>query len=129
MARKEVSIKAIVLGVLLAALASGAPPDAAAQMKDHGGMSPKEHGGMGMTMQAAGTHKGTGIVNSIDLEKGTVNLSHEPIETLKWPKMTMDLEVVDKALLRDVEPGTKVDFELGKKKAGGYAITSIRRTK
>ncbi len=114
-------MKAIVLGALLAALASGAPPDAAAQMKDHGGM--------GMPMQAAGTHKGTGIVNSVDLEKGTVNLSHEPIETLKWPKMTMDLEVVDKALLRDVEPGTKVDFELGKKKAGGYAITSIRRTK
>lgn len=122
-------MKAIVFAVILAALYTGAAPEAAAQMKDHGGMSPKDHGGTGMPMQAAGTHKGTGVVNSVDLEKGTVNLSHEPIETLKWPRMTMDLEVVDKALLRDLEPGTKVDFELGKKKAGGYAITSIRQAK
>lgn len=123
-------MKAIVLVFILAALHAGMLPEAAAQMKDHSGVSPKERGAMDMTMmQTADTHNGTGIVNSVDLEKATVNLSHEPIETLKWPRMTMDLEVVDKALLRDLEPGTKVDFELGKKKAGGYAITSIRRAR
>lgn len=115
--------KRIVLGaalILAPGLGAGLP-EGIAQMKDHAGMP--------MQMQAAGIHKGTGIVNGVDVEKGTVNLSHEPIESLKWPKMTMDLEVADKVLLQDLKPGMKVDFELGKKRAGGYAITSIREAR
>lgn len=106
----------IALTALLAAMAA---LPAAAQMKGHGDMS--------MPMQATGTHKTTGVVNAVDAGAGTVNVTHEPIPSLKWPRMTMDLEVADKTLLKEVKPGMKVEFELGKKKAGGYAITAIRK--
>ena len=38
--------------------------------------------------------EGQGKINSIDSEKYSVNITHEPIEALKWPGMTMDFPVV-----------------------------------
>lgn len=122
-------MKAIVFAALLAALYTGAAPEAVAQMKDRGGMSPKDHGGTGMPMQGAQAHKANGLVNTVDAERGMVNVTHGPIPSLKWPQMTMDFEVADKTMLEGLKPGMKVEFELGKKKAGGYAITSIRQAR
>lgn len=77
-------------------------------------------------MQAGQTHKGVGVVHKVDAATGMVTLTHEPIPSLKWPQMTMDLQVADKALLKDVSPDMQVEFELGRKRGGGYAITVIR---
>jgi len=73
---------------------------------------------------AAATHTGRGKVNSVNLETGTVNLSHDPIKSLKWPKMTMDFKARDPALLKDLKPGEQVSFELSKIE-GSYRITKI----
>jgi Cu/Ag efflux protein CusF len=75
----------------------------------------------------AKTFPGHGTVNSVDAAGGKVNLSHDPIKTLKWPKMTMDFTVHDAAMLKDIKPGTEVDFEL-MKIAGTYQITKITPT-
>ena len=57
---------------------------------------------------------GHGTVNSVDAAAGKINLSHDPIKTLKWPKMTMDFTVHDPAALKNIKPGIEVDFELTK---------------
>jgi len=72
----------------------------------------------------AKTFSGHGKVNSVDPASGIVNLSHEAIKTLKWPKMTMDFTVRDPSMLKNITPGMEVDFEL-MKMSGTYQITKI----
>jgi len=73
---------------------------------------------------AAATHVGRGKVVSVDNQAGTVKLTHDPIKSLKWPKMTMDFKAHDPAMLKDLKPGTQVDFELAKMD-GGYHVMKI----
>jgi Cu(I)/Ag(I) efflux system membrane fusion protein len=70
-------------------------------------------------------HQGEGVVNSVDLSAGKVNLSHGPIASLDWPAMTMDLDVVETASLRALKPGQKVLFKLVEKRKGKYVISEI----
>ncbi len=72
----------------------------------------------------AKTFPGHGTVNSVDPAAGKVNLSHDPIQALKWPKMTMDFAIHDPATLKGIKPGMEVDFEL-MRIAGTYQITKI----
>ena len=73
-------------------------------------------------------HQGRGIVNKLNLDAGKVNISHEAIDSLKWPKMTMDFNVSEKSSLVEVKPGMKVEFELVKF-ADGFRITKISQAK
>jgi Cu(I)/Ag(I) efflux system membrane fusion protein len=57
-------------------------------------------------------HKGKGTVTGIDAVKGRVELDHEPIPSLKWPRMTMEFVVGDKAALAGLKRGDVVEFEL-----------------
>ncbi len=74
-------------------------------------------------------HKAQGVVNSIDMQAGEVNLSHEAIPSLHWPKMTMSFKVSDKQELAKVKPGQHVDFQLSEKTSGQYVITKITPAK
>jgi Cu(I)/Ag(I) efflux system protein CusF len=73
---------------------------------------------------AAQVHQGQGIVNKIDFDAEKINISHEAIKSLKWPKMTMDFKVQDKSALAGLKSGMKVSFELAKF-SDGYRITKI----
>lgn len=70
------------------------------------------------------THVAHGVVRSVDAGAGTAKITHDPIKSLKWPKMTMDFRAADPALLNSLEPGMEVDFEIIKAD-GGYRITKI----
>lgn len=70
-------------------------------------------------------HKGQGTVKGVDAKTGKVNLAHGPIATLKWPEMTMDFQVVDKALLKGVTPGQNVEFDIEQQGPGKFVITRI----
>jgi uncharacterized cupredoxin-like copper-binding protein/Cu/Ag efflux protein CusF len=72
------------------------------------------------------THAGTGKINAVDMPNAKVNITHDPIKSLKWPKMTMDFKAHDAALLKDLKPGDRVNFELMKMQ-GGYYIMKISR--
>jgi Cu(I)/Ag(I) efflux system periplasmic protein CusF len=56
------------------------------------------------------THKGAGTVQKIDPAGGSVTIAHGPIESMKWPAMTMTFKVKDKAMLDKVKQGEKIDF-------------------
>ena len=77
---------------------------------------------------ASQVHQGRGMVNKLNLDAGKVNISHEAIKSLQWPKMTMDFNVQDKSGLAEIKPGMKVDFELVKF-ADGFRITRIVQAK
>ena len=108
--------------VILAAAVALIVPAALAQMK---GMEMKD---MPMKMgdaKAGETHKGKGTVKSVDAAKGTVMLAHDPIQSMKWPAMTMTFKAKDKAMLGKLAKDKKVDFEF-KQEGKDYIITDIK---
>ena len=110
------------------ALGIAIPTVAFAQATGTSGMDMKS---MGMTDKTAKqpttatSHKGAGVVKSVNPTDGVVTLAHEPIKSLNWPAMTMGFKVKDKVLLDKVKPGDKVEFTLVQ--AGkDYVITSMK---
>ena len=55
---------------------------------------------------------GVGVVNIIDVDQKKINITHEPMPSLNWPKMTMELPVTKRVDLGGVKVGDKVDFTL-----------------
>jgi Cu(I)/Ag(I) efflux system membrane fusion protein len=72
-------------------------------------------------------HRGEGRITGIDAAKGRVEIEHEPIASLKWPQMTMEFAVADKAALGKLKKGDGVEFELrgAPDKAGDWVIAKI----
>jgi len=71
------------------------------------------------------TGRGTGLIQQIDKEKGTVTIKHGPLQGLNMMGMTMTFLVKDKAMLSGLQPLQKVEFDLtydGK----NYWITRIQ---
>lgn len=71
------------------------------------------------------THKGTGVVKSVDGQNGTITINHEPIPSMNWSAMTMTLNARDKKLLHGVKAGQKVDFEFVQE-GSKYVLTSVK---
>ena len=70
---------------------------------------------------------GTGVLNKIMLEDKKINITHEAIPDLKWPAMTMDLNVTDDVDLNAFSKNENVKFhiKLGKDKV--YRVTKIMK--
>ena len=71
------------------------------------------------------THKGSGTVSKVDFDKGTVTIAHGPVESMKWPAMTMTFKVKDKKMLDKVKEGDKVDFSFVQS-AKDYIVSEIK---
>ena len=78
---------------------------------------------------AGGAHKGTGKVLSVDAPSGRVELEHDPIASLQWPRMSMGFQAENKAQLSSIKPGDRVEFELLAKpdKEGNFLIRKIEK--
>lgn len=66
-----------------------------------------------------------GIVDEIDETKGVITISHEAIESLNWPAMTMNFTVKDSKLIRSFSKGKKIHFAFAQQK-GKYVITDLK---
>jgi Cu(I)/Ag(I) efflux system membrane fusion protein len=59
-----------------------------------------------------GLHRGRGRIASVETSKGTVQIEHDPIPSLKWAAMTMAFAVADRKQLAALKPGDTVEFNL-----------------
>lgn len=109
------------LALLISALISGFASLPATAANVSAGHSIK------MAAKDTQSHKAKGTVNKINPD-GTVNISHGPVDSLGWPGMTMDFQVKNKALLKNLKAGQKIDFEIGMG-ASGYVIIAISAAK
>jgi Cu(I)/Ag(I) efflux system protein CusF len=91
------------------AFAFATPPAALAADESQGHHAEHDQPG-----QAGAVHKLHGVVNSVNAEAGRVNITHDPVASLKWPKMKMNFKAHDPALLANIKPGMSVDFEIQK---------------
>ena len=88
--------------------------------------------------QAKGSHSGmtapegtneasaAAVINSIDTEGGKINVTHEPVPALGWPKMTMDLPVTRRVDLSAVKPGATVTIRLKKGRDKQFRVVEIQ---
>lgn len=70
-------------------------------------------------------HKAAGTVTKVDAVSSKVTIAHGPVESLKWPAMTMNFVVKDKALLGKLSSGKKVEFEFVQQ-GRDYVIVSAK---
>lgn len=68
----------------------------------------------------------SGTINEIDLEKGTVNLSHERIEAFNMMGMTMNFVVADSVDINALEAGMTLEVEVSKGDGPMYEITDVK---
>jgi Cu(I)/Ag(I) efflux system protein CusF len=77
--------------------------------------------------EGGGDAHAAGTVNAVDPAQHKINLSHGAISALGWPAMTMEFPVAPSVDLTRIRPGSRVDFTLEKKGAGGmYEIQSVQ---
>lgn len=70
---------------------------------------------------------GAGTVNSVMASTHKINITHEPIEALGWPTMTMDFDVAETVKLDHVKAGDSIHFSLKKMGKFSYQMTFIHR--
>ena len=68
---------------------------------------------------------GTGVVRAIDKPGARIQLTHDPIADVSWPRMTIFFRVKNASLVDQTKPGDKVKFVLTKSSAG-YVISDIQ---
>lgn len=74
----------------------------------------------------AGGIQGTGKVVSVDAEKRTIKMAHDPIKALNWPKMTMSFPVETGVDISSYQAGDDISFTLN---PTSKAITSLKKGK
>lgn len=72
------------------------------------------------------SHRAAGTLEGIGAD-GTVMISHEPVASLGWPRMTMGFLLANSALVDKIQPGTPIAFEFVERKPGEWVITKLER--
>ena len=70
-------------------------------------------------------HQATGTVKSVDPAQGKVTIAHGPVESLKWPGMTMAFSVTDKTAFSKLKAGSKVEFTFTSQ-GSSYTIVDVK---
>jgi RND family efflux transporter MFP subunit len=83
-------------------------------------------GGMSASANSAGVgHSAVGVLDEVDAKGTAMTITHEPVPSLKWPKMTMEFVPANEAVARAVKPGSPIRFEFVERKPGEWVVTKI----
>ncbi|MCB1820597.1 MAG: efflux RND transporter periplasmic adaptor subunit [Candidatus Competibacteraceae bacterium] len=66
-----------------------------------------------------------GVINTVERETRTLNVTHEPIPELKWPTMTMDFPVAKGVKLDGLQPESRMRFRISEGEDGRYQIDAV----
>lgn len=75
------------------------------------------------------THSAVGVLDEVDAKSGMLLITHEPIESLKWPRMTMEFVPANESLAKGLKPGAAIDFDFVERKPGEWVVTKIEARK
>ena len=67
-----------------------------------------------------------GVINTVEVDSHTVNITHEPIPALNWPTMTMDFPTAQGIDLEQLRPDRKLRFRISEGEDGRYQIDAIQ---
>ncbi len=83
------------------------------------------HAGHKMEAETSGEVRAKAVVHKVDPEMGMINVTHDPVPSLKWPQMTMDLPVTKKVDLTKLKEGDKVTITLKQGVDKQFRVTGI----
>ncbi|ADU64795.1 putative cation efflux system transmembrane protein [Desulfurispirillum indicum S5] len=116
------SIIAIIAAVSLLSLT------AAITMASSHGHGNHGHSSHGSASGAIGsTVSANGEVIALDPTGRTITLHHEPIRALRWPAMTMELDLENPSIAEGLAEGDRIVFDLKRLTETDYLITGIRK--
>jgi RND family efflux transporter MFP subunit len=78
----------------------------------------------GMEQHKAVGHQAIGKLDAVGAD--AVTITHEPVASLKWPKMTMEFVPANAALFAGIKPGTAIAFEFVERKPGEWVVTKVQ---
>jgi Cu(I)/Ag(I) efflux system membrane fusion protein len=70
-------------------------------------------------------HSAHGRVDEIDAQTGALTITHDPVPTLNWPKMTMEFVPANDSIAKSAKPGAPIRFEFVERKPGEWVVTKI----
>lgn len=79
----------------------------------------------GMAAAANAPYSAVGVVQQADPAARTVMVSHEPVQSLNWPAMTMQFAVPEPALFERLPAGRQVAFEFVSQDVGWRIVNAI----
>jgi len=83
-------------------------------------------GGLTAGSATAGVvHAADGVLDEVDAKTGVMTITHDPVESLKWPTMTMEFVPANSAIPGSVKPGAPIRFEFVERKAGEWVVTKL----
>lgn len=98
---------------------------------DHHKMSEKAEGKQAdlAAPVSAGLVQATGKVNSVDASNGSINVTHDPIKALGWPKMKMEFSVAKGVDLSHIKAGDAVTFSLKPEGEDTFVVVKILKAR
>lgn len=84
-------------------------------------------GMQGQQMSGMREVMGAGRLNKIMAERGMVNINHEPMPEMNWPKMRMNFQVKEGLDLSPLSLGDEVEFTLLVDDNNNYVIKNIKK--
>ena len=123
-----------------AAEASAAGEQTASSSMDHGDMNHGEmaggdmhagmdHGDMNHDAMSGGMAaveaSAEGVLNAIDPDAGSVNITHPPMPEINWPEMTMDIPVTGTVDLSGFSEGDTVRFTVRRGRDDVFRIVDM----
>lgn len=75
----------------------------------------------------SGLAQGTAKVNAVDAAKHTINVTHDPIKSLGWPKMKMEFSVDSSIDLTTFKTGDAVSFTLKPQGEDDYIVVKLQK--
>ena len=118
----EMKLSTFAAFAVAGSLFEAAPAFAQNKPMDHSG-----HGSMKSEAPAAAADEtvAKARINTVDADKGMVNVDHGPIPEIGWPAMTMDIPVTRRVDLSTVKPGSDVKITLKKGRDNQFRIVEI----
>ncbi|MBP8214573.1 MAG: efflux RND transporter periplasmic adaptor subunit [Propionivibrio sp.] len=71
-------------------------------------------------------HRAAGRIDDYDPKTGSATIEHGPVESLNWPGMTMEFKIANEALVKDLKPGARIEFEFVERGQGEWVVTAIK---
>jgi Cu(I)/Ag(I) efflux system membrane fusion protein len=75
------------------------------------------------------THSAIGTLDDVDAKTGMLLITHEPVESLKWPRMTMEFVPANESLAKKLKPGAPIRFDFVERKPGEWVVTKLEPRK
>lgn len=73
------------------------------------------------------SHTAEGVLDDVDAKTGQMVITHDPVKSLNWPRMTMEFVPANEAVAKQIKPGEPITFEFVERKPGEWVVTKMER--